>query len=133
MGTSLGEFRGDRQINTVFTILAEGLTLCHLGDISQSLSPRQVEQLNQTEVLFVPVGGVCTITAAKVAELINAIGPRIVIPIHYHIGGVKVELDPLDGFLAEMGMSEIAPQVKLNVTASNLPRELQVVVLRREV
>lgn len=123
---------GEREINTVFTIAAEGLTLCHLGDLSQVLSPRQVEELRQTDVLFVPAGGVCTVSTAQVAELVNLISPRIVIPVHYWVGGVSVELEPLDGFLAEMGVAEAAPVARLNVAPTNLPREQRVVVLQRE-
>jgi hypothetical protein len=39
IGTSLGEFEGERKVNTVFTFQAEDLTLCHLGDLNQRLSP----------------------------------------------------------------------------------------------
>ena len=130
MGTRREAEGEERQINTVFTFSAEGLTLCHLGDLSQTLSPAQVEELNQTDILFVPAGGACTVSSTQVAEMINLIRPRIVVPIHYRVEGVAVELEPLDGFLAELGISEANPQAKLSVTSSNLPRELSVVVLR---
>ena len=133
MGTRREVQEGQRQINTVFTIRAEGLTLCHLGDLSQSLSPAQVQELNQTDVLFVPAGATCTIGVDKVAELVNLIQPRIVVPIHYSIEGVAVELETLDGFLAEMGVSDVEVRPKLSVTASSLPRELLVVALQRAV
>ena len=132
-GTNLGEHDGERQVNTVFTIRVEGLTLCHLGDLNQKLSPVQAEELNQTDILFVPAGGVCTISAADAAQLVNVIGPRVVVPLHYWSEGTKVELGPLDPFLSEMGMAEIQPQARLSVTSSNLPRELSVVVLQRVV
>ena len=133
MGTPLGDASGDRKLNTVFTIVAEGLRVCHLGDLNQMLSPRQVEELNQTDILFVPVGGVCTIDVAKVVEIINLIGPRIVVPLHYWVGGVKVELEPVDAFLTQMGIAETGPVARLSVTSTSLPREQQVVVLQREV
>ena len=123
----------DRQINTVFTIRTEGLTLCHLGDLSEPLSPAQVQALNRSHVLFVPAGGICTIGVAKVAELVNLIAPSIVVPLHYRVEGDGLELEPLNGFLAEMGLSQIDPQPRLNVTSANLPRKLRVVVLRRAV
>jgi L-ascorbate metabolism protein UlaG (beta-lactamase superfamily) len=131
IGTRGGGLEGERRINTVFTIRVEDLTLCHLGDLNQTLSPRQVQELNPTDVLFVPAGGSCTISAARVAELVNLIGPRLVVPVHYSTEGIKVQLEPLDGFLAEMGVSALAPQATLNVTSTNLPRELRVVVLQR--
>ena len=132
MGTRLsgGEDEGDRQINTVFTIRAEGLTLCHLGDLNEALSPGKVQELNQTDVLFVPAGGKCTVSSTRIAALVNLIGPRIVIPLHYRVEGVEVDLEPLDGFLNEMGVSEASPQPRLNVTLSNLPRDRRIDVLR---
>ena len=131
MGTPGDEEEGVRRINTVFTIHAEGLTLCHLGDLNQRLSSSQVEELKKTDVLFVPAGGMCTISVPRVVELVNLIAPSIVIPLHYWVDGVKVELEPLDGFLGELGVSEVNPQARLNVTATNLTRELKVVVLQR--
>ena len=133
MATRRAEYEGDTRINSVFTIRAEGLTLCHLGDLNQRLSPGQVEDLNQTDVLFVPAGGTCTLATDSVAQLVNLIGPRIVIPVHYRTEGVHVEIQPLDGFLSELGVSEVAPQLRLNVTLANLPRELRVVVLQRTI
>lgn len=132
MGTRLSDVEGERRLNTVFTVLAEGLNLCHLGDLNQILSPRQVEELNQTDILFVPAGGTCTLDVAKVVELISLIGPRLVVPVHYWVGGVNVELEPLDAFLSQMGIAEAAPVARLNVTQTSLPRERQVVVLERE-
>ena len=132
MGTRLDDHGEERLINTVFTMRSEGLTLCHLGDLNQRLSPGQVQELNQTDVLFVPAGETCTIGVTYVAELVNLIGPSILIPVHYKIEGVSVDLAPLDRFIAEMGIAEVAPQTRLNVTSTNLPRELRVVVLQRE-
>ena len=90
-----------------------------------------MEELKKTDVLFVPAGGMCTISVPRVVELVNLIAPSIVIPLHYWVDGVKVELEPLDGFLGELGVSEVNPQARLNVTATNLTRELKVVVLQR--
>ena len=132
MATRLDDHGEEQQINTVFTMRSEGLTLCHLGDLNQRLTPGQVQELSQADVLFVPAGEICTIGVPYVAELVNLIGPRILIPIHYRIEGVSADLAPLDRFIAEMGITEVAPQARLNVTSTNLPRELRVVVLQRE-
>ena len=131
MATRHHDHNGTRHINTVFTFRAEGLTLCHLGDLSDNLSPIQVDELNQTEVLFVPAGGNCTIDASKAIRFIRLIEPRIVIPIHYGMEGLNVELDPLEKLLHELGVTEYATQSRLSITSSNLPGELRVVVLQK--
>lgn len=120
----------ERRFNTVYTIRAEGLTLCHLGDLTQSLSTRRVAELNKTDVLFAPVGGICTISAVDLVALVKLIRPRIVVPLHYRMNGVKVQLEPLDGFLKEMGTPETSNQPRLTVTTSNLPLDTSVVALQ---
>ena len=131
MGTPATSSEEDRSTNTVFTMHVEGLTMCHLGDLSRPLSARQVEELGSIDVLCIPVGGFCTIDVGVAAELVNLVRPRIVIPIHYRDDGVNVELEPVEDFLAHMGVSDAAPQRRLNVTSTDLPRERRVVALQR--
>ena len=129
-GTRGREYEGERQVNTVYTYRAEGLTLCHLGDLSANPSPSEVNELSQVDVLFAPAGGVCTLDAARIAQLARTIEPRILVPLHYRYDGVNVELEPLDRFLSEFGITELAPQPRLNITATNLPAELRVTTLQ---
>ncbi len=129
-GTRGRKYEGERQVNTVYTYRAEGLTLCHLGDLSANPSPSEVNELSQTDVLFAPAGGVCTLDAARIAQLVRTIEPRILVPLHYKYDGVNVELEPLNGILSEFGITELAPQPRLNVTATNLPAELRVTALQ---
>ena len=124
--------REERRINTVFSLRVEGLTLCHLGDLSRPLSPQLIQQLGHTDVLLVPAGGGCTVTTSQAADLVGQLAPRIVIPMHYASGQLTtVELGPLDPFLSDMGLIEVAREKKVNVTLSTLPRDLRVVILDR--
>jgi hypothetical protein len=49
--------------------------------------------------------------------------------MHYAIPGLKLELDPIDRFLKEMGVTAAEPQPKLSVQASSGEFETKVVVL----
>ena len=129
MGTDRNDDEGEAKINTVYLIQCEGLTICHLGDLNRVLSSRQIEELSQTDILFVPAGGVCTISTSRVAELAGLIDPKILVPLHYQTGTVKVEIQPLAPFLDDMGAGEPATHPRLSVTASNLPRDLRITVL----
>jgi L-ascorbate metabolism protein UlaG (beta-lactamase superfamily) len=120
----------NRQINTVYTFRSEGLTICHLGAIGQTLSARQTEELNQADVLIIPVGGNSTIDIGRAAQLVSAIGPRIVVPVHYRINGIDEDQEPADRFLGEVGAADITPQTRLNVSLTNLPRDMTVAVLQ---
>ena len=131
IGTRRAEESEPPEINTVFLIQAEGLTLCHLGDLSTTLSPSQTDGLGQADILFVPAGGVCTLSTDRVAQLVNLLAPKIVVPIHYPTEGVTVELRPLEAFLEDMGVSEPVRQSKITANPTNLPRDLSLVVLDR--
>ena len=97
------------------------------------MSPSQAQELDQTDVLIVPAGGVCTLDISKIAELANRISPRIIIPVHYKVEGSNIELAPLDDFMRHMGAGEVVPQLRLNVTATNLPKETRIAVIQRSI
>lgn len=115
--------------NTVFLFDFDGLTVCHLGDLGHVPTQQQVEELNEADVLLIPVGGLHTIDASKATEVISLIEPRIVIPMHYKTPLEKAKLDPLDRFFKEMGLAPIPAQPEFKITKSSLPEETEVVVL----
>ncbi len=79
--------------------------------------------------MLVPVGGGTTINAAQAAALVRSIEPKIVIPMHYKTPSLTKELDGVDKFLKEMGLTEAIPVPKLIANKSTLPLTTQVVVL----
>jgi L-ascorbate metabolism protein UlaG (beta-lactamase superfamily) len=93
------------------------------------LNQSQVQALNDVDVLLVPVGGVHTLDAAKAAEVISLIEPRLVVPMHYKTPVEKARLHSLDKFLKEMGTTVGATLAELKVTRSLMEDETQVVVL----
>ena len=115
--------------NNVFAIEVDDVNICHLGDIGHALSAKQIEELGTVDVMLVPVGGGTTINAGQAAALVRSIEPKIVIPMHYKTPGLTKELENVDKFLKEMGLTEAVPQPKLVVNRSTLPLTTQVVVL----
>ncbi len=122
----------ERGRNTIFHLMFEGLNIVHLGDFGQSeLSEEQVAQIGEVDILLVPVGGVYTIGSKIATNIVSQLEPRVIIPMHYKIEGLKFELEGLDGFLKEMGIEEATPLPKLSITKDKLPEEPQVVVLSK--
>lgn len=121
----------ERGQNTLYVIEAEGMRLCHLGDIGQAeLTSEQISQIGNVDILFVPVGGVYTVEAKAAATIVHQIEPRLVVPMHYWLPGLKFKLEKVDGFLKEMGVKNAEPQSKLSVKLRDLPQEeTKVVVL----
>lgn len=115
--------------NTIYLFEVDGITICHLGDIGHILGDEEVEEMGNVDILIVPVGGVSTINASMAAETIRKVEPKIVIPMHYKTPKTNRELDPVENFLKEMGQTAVEPRPKLNVSKSNLPLVMQVVVL----
>lgn len=92
-----------RGSNTIFRFALDGLRVCHLGDFGQpALRPEQQKALGDVDVLFVPAGGGPTIGGAAAAELVRALGPRLVVPMHYRTPAADF-LDPPDDFLEALG------------------------------
>ncbi|HEY3313040.1 MAG TPA: MBL fold metallo-hydrolase [Anaerolineales bacterium] len=115
--------------NTLFLFDFDGLTIAHLGDLSQVPSQSEVELLGTVNVALVPVGSGNGLNAAKAAEVISLLEPNIVIPMHYASQAGKLELDPLSKFLKEMGLASHETVPMLKVSRTGLPDETKVVVL----
>ncbi len=119
---------------TMYLLESENLLLAHLGDLGQSeLTASQLEQLEGVDILVIPVGGVYTIDAKKAVNIINQIEPRIVIPIHYQLPGLKLKekLDGVEKFLKEIGAKNTETTDKFKISKKDLPtEETKVVVLK---
>ena len=119
----------DRGKNTVYLMEIDEVSICHLGDLGHVLTNAQAEELDNVDVLMLPVGGVSTLNATMAAEVVRQIEPKIVIPMHYQTEALKRDLESVDRFLKEMGVREPEPQPKLSVTKSNLLLSMQVCLL----
>lgn len=115
--------------NNIYVIYIEDIAVCHLGDLSHVPTQNQVEDLGSIEVLMVPVGGQNALNAAQAAEVISLIEPYIVIPMHYQLPDLAIQLDPVEKFLKEMGLAKVDTVDTLKLTKSSLPEETQVVLL----
>jgi len=121
-----GQKRGK---NTVYLMEMDEVSFCHLGDLGHVLATDKVAEIDNVDVLFVPVGGVSTINAQMAAAVVRQLDPKVVIPMHYKTDALKRELEPLEGFLKEMGVREVESKPKLSLTKSNLPLTTQVFLL----
>jgi len=116
--------------NTVYLIEIDDVRVCHLGDLGHRLDDSDAESVSSVDVLLVPVGGRTAINAVEAAEVVRQLEPRYVVPMHYAIPGLKVELDGVDRFLKEMAVTAMEPQPKLTVQATSAGEwETKVVVL----
>jgi len=120
---------------TMYLIEEDKVRIAHLGDLGQKqLSKEQLEFLDKVDVLLIPVGGGYTINGSEAISIINEIEPRIVIPMHYDVPGLKLskKIEKVDDFVKEIGL--IPEKLdELKVTHDNLPSsELRLVTLNQQ-
>ncbi len=118
--------------NTIYVIEWEDMRIVHMGDFGENeLRPEVQEAIGTPDILFIPVGGEAggTIDAERAAKILNQIEPRIIIPMHYKISGLKDKLDGVEEFMEEMGLShrakadekDVQPEEKLTLKKKDLP------------
>lgn len=122
----------ERGFNTIFHLMVDNLDIVHLGDLGQAkLTEEQVAEIGQTDILLIPVGSIYTIDAKIASDIVSQLEPKIIIPMHFKIEGLKFELESAENFLKEMGAEGVTPVPKLSITKEKLPEEPQVVVLNK--
>lgn len=85
--------------NTIFVLHCDGLTVCHFGDFGQAaLRPEQQAAIGQVDVLVLPVGGGPTTGGPAAAAIVEALSPRLVVPMHYRTEAIDF-LEPPDAFI----------------------------------
>ena len=91
-----GSLRG---MNTIFVIEYKGLRIAHMGDVGCALTNEQLFLLKNVDVLLIPVGGTFTVTAKQAREMVDQIGPKVVVPMHYRSDAFGYEvLTPVTDF-----------------------------------
>jgi L-ascorbate metabolism protein UlaG (beta-lactamase superfamily) len=84
----------EKAVNTIYSVHLEDMTLVHLGALSDGELPREArENIDEIDVLFVPVGGDGVLTPAKAHELAVSLEPKIIIPMHWQGMGAPKSLD----------------------------------------
>lgn len=84
---------------TILHFRSEGLHVAFLGDLGHALAPGEVAPLRGADVALVPAGGPPTIDYPEIPALLDAIGPRLVIPMHYKTPRINLDIQPVERFL----------------------------------
>jgi len=126
---SESEYRGEKRINTVYTVALEGTNICFLGAISTVELPKATDEaIDEVDILFVPIGGDGVLDPVKAYKVAVSIEPKIIIPILY-----DDKKDSLKVFLKEAGDNP-KPESKLTLKKKDLEgKEAEVMVVASEV
>ena len=129
-----GEFGRDPDANALYHFTMGGLRVLHMGDLGNPVAPAHLEALaGQVDILLALTGEHATIALDDLDVAIRAIGPRVVIPMHYwHERGV-LKIEPVERFLARFPAAQVT-QVGasvLEISPESLPAGMQVIVLEQ--
>jgi len=112
-----------RGSNYVFVIEADGLRICHAGDLGHQLTEQQVMEIGKVDILMVPVGGTKTIDGLEAVQVMKQLQPAITIPMHYRTKQLGVAgwllFDKVNKFINAAGQKNVCVH-ELNVTQHSL-------------
>ena len=99
-------------LNTCYLISFDGLTVLYLGALADAALPASaLEDVEQIDVLFVPIGGNGVLSAAEAYKLAVKLEAKVIIPTHWDGIGEKAALPQ---FLKEAS-SDVKPVDKLTI------------------
>lgn len=120
-------YEGKEHNNTLYFISLEDMKICHLGALSETnLGTEAKENLEDIDILFVPIGGEGLLSPDKAYKLCVELGPKIIIPLFAEAGDGK----NLKAFLKESGAEAVKPVDKLTLKKKDLEgKDGEIIVL----
>jgi L-ascorbate metabolism protein UlaG (beta-lactamase superfamily) len=114
------------KINTIFTLLLDGIRICHLGALAEpDISSEIVEEIGVVDILFLPIGGGSVIDAKGATKVSSLLEPKIIVPIGYK------DMTELSKYLKEEGIDKDNSTDKLTIKKKDLEgKEAEVVVIK---
>lgn len=116
---------------TIIHFRSEGLHLAFLGDLGHPLTVEEVAPIRGADVVLIPAGGPPTIDFPDIPPLIDAIGPKIIVPMHFKTRKINLNIKPVVTFLQAMPGFKIVrtATTSIEVARETLPAEPTIVVL----
>jgi L-ascorbate metabolism protein UlaG (beta-lactamase superfamily) len=128
------DFGRDPDTNAMYLFTLGGLRVLHMGDVGNPIAADQLAALaGQVDILLALTGGEATIALDDLDAMIDAIRPRVVIPMHYYSQRGVLKILPVEAFTARYPADKVVhadgPSVTLDPAA--LPTTLQIIVLEQ--
>ena len=84
--TNIRQWGGEttiREGNSIFVFEVADLCIAHLGHLHHTLTPEHLKQLGRIDVVLVPVDGSYTLDIDGMMEVLTALSPKLMIPMHF--------------------------------------------------
>lgn len=118
--------------NAMYRFTLEGIHITHMGDVGNPLTDSQIEALAGTDILLALAGGHPTIDLNDLQIVIEAIKPKVVIPMHYQIPGPRFFMLPVTELTGKYppSMIEWVEGSDISFSKKSLPNEPRIFVLK---
>lgn len=125
--TTLKEGKTDKVFqNTSYVLTLDGIRITFLGALSKLLAPEHKQIIDETDVLFVPVGhDAFLLNAYDAHKLAVSLEPKLIIPMDYDEQSLPI-------FLKEAGAEKVEPVEKLTIKKKDIEGKLGEIVLFHE-
>lgn len=130
--TPHGDAGGTVDFETRMTrFVMEDMVFVHPGDVGVVPAPETCAVLRPVDLLFLPVGGHFTVGPQDARRVLNALAPRVVVPIHYKTAYADLAIGPLEDFLAVAGTVPVRrfSTGEVEISAGTLPARTEIWVL----
>ncbi|WP_298813954.1 MBL fold metallo-hydrolase [uncultured Roseibium sp.] len=105
--------------NSIFVFEVADLCIAHLGHLHHRLTKEDLTRLGQIDIVFAAVDNTSTLRLDSLMDVLESIGPALVIPMHFHFSGA---LQAFTGRATEAGYEIVrAETAKLIVSRASLP------------
>lgn len=116
---------------TILQIHAEGMRVVHLGDLGHPLTAEELAPIQRAEIILTLAGGPPTIDFPDIPPLLDAIGPRLVVPMHFRTPRINLKIQPVERFLDALSDWPVDHPggSSFEVTRETLPEARRIVLL----
>ena len=112
--------------NIIYKFVVDDISFCHLGDLGHDLDDEAVQKIGQVDILFIPIGGTFTVDDKQAWDLVKKINPKIIVPMHYKIGGLSLPIAGIDSFLEGSIFTVSHVGNEIDIEKEDLPEEPEV-------
>jgi len=134
VATSEGSDRpDDPRANAVYWFDFDGLTCLHLGDVGTPLTAEQLAPIPApVDVLFALAGAGLVIALPDLDDVIAAVEPRVILPMHHRTPSLCYDAGPVEDFLARRPDDRVEHVAgsSVDLTRDTLPAERTIYVLQ---
>ncbi len=126
--TNIRDFEGgtERYGNSIFIFEIANLCIAHLSHLHHTLTQQQLNEIGHADVVMAPVDGFYTLDLDGIVDVLTAMKPQIIIPMHYFSPFILDRFLDRARTLWDVQTAEIPSTV---ISKTTLPKSPEVLVL----